>query len=247
MIREFLKAYFSSNSEVSSRRVNILIFILFFIAISCIGMFTLWVKNMTVFNVVIDAVLWIIVAGLFGVSATDVLNRRKQPQPAPQPEPQPEIEPIEPEPVQPTPKATIDLSFIKKHEGCKLQAYKCPAGVWTIGYGSTRHPNGMPVKKGDSITADQAEQYLLHEASTRMAQMGLPDWMNANQRTACLSWQYNCGQGAWMKSNLRKMILAKANEADIRRQWVTKYITANGKPLPGLIRRRKEEADLYFS
>jgi putative chitinase len=107
MIKDFLKAYFNSNSDVSSRRVNVLLFILFFMAISCIGMFTVWVKNMTVFNVVIDAVLWIIVAGIFGVSATDIFNKRKHPQPQPEPAPAPEPQPEpKPEPA-PAPKVQI--------------------------------------------------------------------------------------------------------------------------------------------
>ena len=42
--------------------------------------------------------------------------------------------------------------LIKKYEGCKLTAYKCPAGVWTIGWGSTIYPSGQPVKSGDKIT-----------------------------------------------------------------------------------------------
>lgn len=113
MIKDFLKAYFNSNSDVSSRRVNVLLFILFFMASSCIGMFTVWVKNMTVFNVVIDAVLWIIVAGIFGVSATDMFNKRKQPQPEPAPDP------VEPKPeVKPEPTNDIEAEItkvLKKH------------------------------------------------------------------------------------------------------------------------------------
>lgn len=50
--------------------------------------------------------------------------------------------------------------LIKKYEGLRLEAYKCPAGVWTIGYGNTTHPDGTPVKQGDMITDVQAEAYL---------------------------------------------------------------------------------------
>ena len=50
------------------------------------------------------------------------------------------------------------LSLIKKFEGCELEAYKCAAGVWTIGYGSTKG-----VKEGDTITQEEADELLLHE------------------------------------------------------------------------------------
>ena len=55
------------------------------------------------------------------------------------------------------------LDIVKKFEGCSLVAYKCPAGVWTIGWGSTRDRNGKPIKKCDTITADRAEAYLIRD------------------------------------------------------------------------------------
>jgi lysozyme len=54
-------------------------------------------------------------------------------------------------------KAGRDL--IKKFEGCKLKAYKCPAGLWTISWGLTFYPDGTKVKEGDVITQQQAEDY----------------------------------------------------------------------------------------
>ena len=50
------------------------------------------------------------------------------------------------------------ISLIKKFEGCELEAYKCAAGVWTIGYGHTKD-----VKEGNSITKEDAESMLVHE------------------------------------------------------------------------------------
>ena len=50
------------------------------------------------------------------------------------------------------------LSLIKKFEGCELKAYKCAAGVWTKGYGSTKG-----VKEGDTLTQEEADELLLHE------------------------------------------------------------------------------------
>ena len=50
--------------------------------------------------------------------------------------------------------------LIRKYEGCRLTAYKCPAGVWTIGYGTTVYPNGQPVREGDKISRAEAEAFL---------------------------------------------------------------------------------------
>ena len=59
------------------------------------------------------------------------------------------------------------IDLIKKWEGCKLTAYKCPAGVWTIGIGTTCYPDGRPVKQGDKITDQQAEGFLVHECEEK--------------------------------------------------------------------------------
>ena len=61
--------------------------------------------------------------------------------------------------------------LIKKYEGCILQAYLCPAKVWTIGYGNTYHPNGTPVKEGDKITKAQA----LEIAKKKMTDLNAKD------------------------------------------------------------------------
>ena len=53
------------------------------------------------------------------------------------------------------------IDIIKKYEGCRLSAYKCPAQVWTVGYGTTVYPDGTKVKEGDTITQEKAEALLL--------------------------------------------------------------------------------------
>ena len=57
----------------------------------------------------------------------------------------------------------IGLKLIAQFEGCYLQAYLCPANVWTIGIGTTVYPNGVKVKKGDKCTEEQALKYLRHD------------------------------------------------------------------------------------
>lgn len=138
----------------------------------------------------------------------------------------------------------IDTSIIKKFEGCKLTAYLCPAKVWTIGYGSTFHPNGNKVAKGDVISLQTAEYYLQQQIEGRLLQMQLPALTN-NQRSALVSFHYNVGHANWLRSTLRRKVLANPNDATIRDEFM-KWNKAGGKVLNGLTRRRKAEADLYF-
>jgi lysozyme len=257
MLRDFMRKYMANDSDVPSKKVNLLFLIIFWCILCIFGIFTSLVKNQHIFDTVTDALMVIICTGTVGVAAVDLIRNRRQPIPVPEPTPGPapappitddELKPV----VMPEPAPTasnVDLYFIGRHEGCRLDAYLCPGGRWTIGYGSTVHQDGTnrPVKKGDSITQEQADAYLIVEANKRLNQMGLPLTFTRNQRTACLSWQYNCGQAAWMKSKLRQLILSNAGRDAIYNQWTTTYITANGKKLRGLVTRRKEEAELFFA
>lgn len=135
--------------------------------------------------------------------------------------------------------------IIKEFEGCHLAAYLCPANVWTIGYGSTIHPDGRRVREGDRITYEQADAYLDIEIERRVNAMALPPVLNANQRAALVSFAYNVGLGAWNRSTLRRMVLLRPNNPAIRSEF-TKWDKAGGRVLRGLTRRRRAEADLYF-
>ncbi len=249
-MKDFLKSYFAENTDVSSRRVNILLFIIFYFSISILGIFTNWVKSPQIFDTVSDACMFIIVGAILGISATDLFRKKAKPEPvSPEPEPTtPTVEPVKPVEPEPTVKKVdaVDLDFIKKHEGVKLESYRCPGGIWTIGAGSTFHPDGRPVKKGDVIDPPKVDQYLTHEAATRLAMMNLPDTLNANQKTALLSFQYNVGHGNWLKSTLRKKVLANPKDESIKAEFM-KWNKSRGKVLPGLTKRRKEEADLFFT
>jgi lysozyme len=253
-MKEILKKYLESDNEVPAKKVNLLYFIIFYTVYVCIGTFTTWVKNAAFFDMVNDNLEFIIVFGIFGNTAFDVFRHWKRGGKGAEqvdPEEPQEPEPVKPEPA-PQPEPTVkkvdavDLDFIKKHEGVKLEAYKCPGGIWTIGAGSTYHPNGAPVKKGDVIEPPKVDQYLVHEAATRLAMMNLPDSLNHNQKTALLSFQYNVGHGNWLRSTLRKKVLANPKDESIRAEFM-KWNKSQGRVLPGLTKRRKEEADLFFS
>ena len=132
------------------------------------------------------------------------------------------------------------LALIKKFEGCELKAYKCAAGVWTIGYGSTKG-----VKEGDTMTQEDADNLLLHEMEeyegyvNDLAEVDLKQ----NQFDALVSWVFNLGPANLKASTLLKVLNAKDYEgvpAQIKR-----WNKAGGKVLQGLIRRREAESLLF--
>lgn len=137
-------------------------------------------------------------------------------------------------------KALYDI--VKRFEGCKLQAYKCPAGVWTIGWGST----GPDVSEGSKWTQQQADARLEADLDKFMAGVlryspVLND--HPNRLAAVTSFAYNLGLGNYQKSTLRKHIDAK--KWDDAAKEFPKWNRAGGKVLAGLTRRREAEQDLF--
>jgi lysozyme len=139
-------------------------------------------------------------------------------------------------------------TIIRKFEGLKLQAYLCPANVWTIGYGSTFYENGSKVQQGDKITLDRADK-LLAEMVKRfeISVKGLvKSSINDNQLGALTSFAFNVGVGAFSKSTLLRKVNANPNDLTIRNEFM-RWTKAGGKVLKGLVTRREAEANLYFS
>jgi lysozyme len=140
------------------------------------------------------------------------------------------------------------IPTIRKFEGLRLEAYKCPAGVWTIGYGSTFFENGSKVQNGDKITLDRADRLLFDivmkfEISVR----GLvKSKINDNQLGALTSFAFNVGVTNFRKSTLLKKVNANPSDATIRNEFM-RWTRAGGKVLKGLVTRREAEANLYFS
>ena len=132
------------------------------------------------------------------------------------------------------------LELIKKFEGCELKAYKCPAGVWTIGYG---HIKG--VKEGMEITKEQAEEMLKEEVVEyeNYVNTAVSVPLSQNHFDALVSWVYNLGNGNLTSSTMLKVLNAGDYEgvpAQIKR-----WNKAGGKVLEGLVRRREAEALLF--
>lgn len=140
----------------------------------------------------------------------------------------------------------IKTDIIKQFEGLRLNSYICPAGVPTIGYGTTVYPNGEKVKIGESISKSMAEKLLDTDVEARIIEMKLPNHLNDNQKSALVSFAYNVGTGAWLKSTLRKKVLLNSNDPSIRDEFM-KWVNKGSKFEEGLTKRRKAEADLYFS
>ena len=137
------------------------------------------------------------------------------------------------------------LNLIKQFEGLKLNAYDDGVGVWTIGYGTIKYPNGVRVNHGDKITQAQADQYIANDVATfeRAVNMLVNVPLNQNQFDALVSFTYNLGATNLSASTLLKKLNSKDyNGAAGEFQ---KWNKAGGKVMTGLVRRRKAEMELF--
>lgn len=128
------------------------------------------------------------------------------------------------------------LDLIKSFEGCRLEAYKDPVGIWTIGYGHTKG-----VRKGQKITSAQATEFLRQDCATAEKNVSKFDniyhW-NQNQFDALVSFSYNIGSINGLTANGTRSIQQISNK-------ITAYNKAGGKVLAGLRRRRAAEKKLF--
>lgn len=141
--------------------------------------------------------------------------------------------------------STKGIALIKQFEGFRANSYLDSVNVPTIGYGSTMWQDGRKVKLGETITIDEADKLLLWETGNKSKPIKNLD-VNQNQFDALVSFAYNLGIGALLKSTLLKKVKANANDPLIKKEFM-RWVNAGGKPLPGLIKRRKLESELYFT
>ena len=144
----------------------------------------------------------------------------------------------------------LAIGIIKKFEGCRLKAYPDPgtgAEPWTIGWGATYYDDGAKVRQGDVISQEKADALLhIHVADFQKRVVALvKSPVNDNQLAALTSFAYNCGIAAFGKSTLLKKVNSNPADLTIRDEFM-KWKKAGGKVLPGLVKRRSQEADLYF-
>ena len=140
---------------------------------------------------------------------------------------------------------TAGLQLVKEFEGLRLDSYLCPAGVWTIGYGST----GDHVYPGQRITEPEAEELLrkdlwrFEDCVSSQVKVSLSD----NEYAALVSFAFNCGCGAFQGSTLLRRLNAGEPKPRVFSEELPKWVRGGGKVLPGLVRRRDAEIALALS
>jgi lysozyme len=140
----------------------------------------------------------------------------------------------------------------KKNDGW-IYPYRCPVGIPTIGWGNTYYPDGKRVTMEDKpITQQQADELfktILYKFEDSVNYL-ITSKVNQNMFDACIVFSYNCGRGAFAESTLLKRINNNPLDPTIRdafMMWVDGTVDGKLVKLLGLVRRRKDEADLYFT
>lgn len=137
--------------------------------------------------------------------------------------------------------SVIGRNLIQRFEGFRSEAYLCPAGVWTIGYGHT-----AGVKPGDTCTPDEADEFLKQDLRTAENTVNAQNLdLNQCQFDALVSFVYNVGSGNFTSSTLLKKLKKDTSATrDLEAEW-KKWKYANKVELKGLVRRRAAEWSLY--
>jgi lysozyme len=148
------------------------------------------------------------------------------------------------------------LKLIMEFEGLYLQSYRCPAGVWTVGYGTTIYPNGKKVKHGEKVTKRQAKNYLqydLTDAAVAIASHARKCklTLSPNQFSALVSFAYNLGTGPVVEKNRTMGGALRDHDYQAMAEAFLVYnkarVKGKLKELKGLTRRRKAERTLFLS
>lgn len=137
------------------------------------------------------------------------------------------------------------LALVKEFEGLRLKAYKCPAGVWTIGYGHTSAAGAPEVREGMEITKAEAEEILKRDMVQyeKGVEKRVTVEITQGQFDALVDFAYNAGVGALAKSTLLKKVNAEKFD-EVPAEFM-KWTRGGGKELPGLVRRRRAEVKLW--
>ena len=138
------------------------------------------------------------------------------------------------------------VDLICNFEGLRLKAYDDGVGVWTIGFGTTKYPNGIRVKKGDTCTLDQAKAYMQNDLKSfeQTVNNTVKVPLNQNQFDALVSLAYNIGASAFSQSTLVKKL--NANSISGAADQFDVWVNAGGKRMQGLVNRRTVEKALFL-
>jgi len=140
------------------------------------------------------------------------------------------------------------INLMHRYEGSRLEAYLCPAKVWTIGFGNTFYEDGLKVKKGDKITRQRANELFNNIVEQKFAnplRSLIKSNVNNFQFSSLVCIAYNIGIGNLSKSTLLRLVNANPNDPAIRQQFM-RWNKAKSVVLKGLTSRREAEANLYF-
>lgn len=135
------------------------------------------------------------------------------------------------------------IDLIKQFEGFSPTAYMDAVGIWTIGYGTIRYPNGVKVQQGDTCTKEQAEQYLIHDTKWVVDTLKEYSWLKQNQIDALASLIYNIGRAAFKNSTIKKYIDSK--HFYLASKEFDRWNKAGGRVIKGLVVRRAKERKLF--
>jgi lysozyme len=131
--------------------------------------------------------------------------------------------------------------LIRKYEGLRLKAYFCPAGVLTIGYGTT----GPQVSVDSVWTKEQAEQAMrLDAAKCIAAVLKYSPKVSGSTLMALADFVYNLGENRYKNSTLRRKV--ESDDLEGAKREINKWVYAGHRKLPGLIARRAEEASMLI-
>lgn len=145
--------------------------------------------------------------------------------------------------------STKGIDILQQLEGFSSNPYKDEGGVWTIGYGTTKYPNGNSVSaKDEKINSETAKSYLINDVSwaVKTVNFGLKVPVNQSQFDALVIFTYNVGKNAFLGSTLLRLINANKDSLAIKDEFL-KWIYVKGKVSNGLLKRRTIEQVLYFS
>jgi lysozyme len=139
------------------------------------------------------------------------------------------------------------IELIKHFEGFEPKAYRCPAGVWTIGYGHTSEAGNPKVIKGMKVTAREASDILARdlEKFETAVMKTITRTPSENQFSAMVSLCYNIGPGAFAKSSVARLF--NAGDVKAAADAFMRWNKAAGRVLPGLLKRRVEERHLFLT
>lgn len=137
------------------------------------------------------------------------------------------------------------LALIRRFEGFRGEAYRCPAGIWTIGYGHTSAAGPPRVEPGMTMSEAEAARVLARDVErfAKEVRAALAREVSPAQFSALVSFAFNVGMGAFRTSS----VLKRVNDGDFDAvpERLKLWVKAKGRTFPGLVRRRAAEAEMF--